>query len=433
MVVKTNSLHPKLAFFALTFFMLLVPFHTTFVQGAEGVSIEKDVLLEWPIQGIEDLPNEVTFSLYDSENAIVPLATQSFSRGKYVLDFEFNKSDGVASGSIARFKVAFTNKLDLGTASDESKHPKEIWAEFSMNNTVVGDRKKVSDDAMVQLLLASDASIATYLTLAYQGDENPITTIYKDLPLSSASGTSSNDYITSLFSVYSPTDASVNGLSGSQDWFASGNNIYYAYNGGFVGIGTTDPKAPIDFGTSSTPGRPYWLMYNDNVGINMGIWRDTPGPNDSAFVLNYAGAFILGKSTSAATPTFGTEWMRITTDGNVGIGTATPSYKLAVNGTIGCKELTVTSTGWADFVFEKNYRLPPLTEVETFISENKHLPGIPSEADVKKNGISVGDMNSKLLQKIEELTLYMIDLKKENDSLKAKLDGIQEELGKQHD
>lgn len=122
------------------------------------------------------------------------------------------------------------------------------------------------------------------------------------------------------------------------------------------------------------------------------------------------------------------EKMRITSDGKVGIGTTNPTYTLSVNGTIGCKEVTVTSTGWSDFVFENSYRLPPLNEVEEYISKNKHLPGIPTEAEVNKNGISVGNISSKLLQKIEELTLYMIDLKKENESLKAQLATIHKQL-----
>ena len=113
--------------------------------------------------------------------------------------------------------------------------------------------------------------------------------------------------------------------------------------------------------------------------------------------------------------------MRIDSKGNVGIGTTNPgTYKLAVVGSIRAQEIVV-DTGWSDFVFENNYRLPPLNEVEQFISENKHLPGIPTEAEVKKNGITLGNISSKLLQKIEELTLYVIDLKKENDSLKEQL------------
>jgi len=113
--------------------------------------------------------------------------------------------------------------------------------------------------------------------------------------------------------------------------------------------------------------------------------------------------------------------------GNVGIGTTNPSYKLAVNGTIRAKEIMV-DTGWSDFVFEENYRLPPLNEVEHFISKNKHLPGVPTEAEVKESGVTLGNISSKLLQKIEELTLYVIQLNKENDSLKTQLAAIQKQL-----
>ena len=121
--------------------------------------------------------------------------------------------------------------------------------------------------------------------------------------------------------------------------------------------------------------------------------------------------------------------MVISNTGNVGIGLGTtlPTNKLDVLGTIRCTELIVTSA-WADFVFEEGYKLPALSEVEDFISTNKHLPGIPSEAEVKENGVSVGSISSKLLQKIEELTLYVIDIKKENNLLKGELATIQAQL-----
>ena len=79
-------------------------------------------------------------------------------------------------------------------------------------------------------------------------------------------------------------------------------------------------------------------------------------------------------------------------------------------------------------MFEDTYKLPPLNEVEEYIAINKHLPEIPTEAEVKEKGISVGDVSSKLLQKIEELTLYVIDLKKENNSLKTQVAVIQDRL-----
>ncbi|MCT4603599.1 MAG: hypothetical protein N4A59_11960 [Marinifilum sp.] len=99
---------------------------------------------------------------------------------------------------------------------------------------------------------------------------------------------------------------------------------------------------------------------------------------------------------------------------SVGIGTATTgTHKLAVNGTIGAREIKVEASAWSDFVFEDNYQLKDLEEVESYIEENKHLPDVPSEKEVLENGIQLGEMDAKLLQKIEELTLYLINQNKQ--------------------
>lgn len=97
----------------------------------------------------------------------------------------------------------------------------------------------------------------------------------------------------------------------------------------------------------------------------------------------------------------------------VGIGTTDPgNYKLAVEGTIGARGIDVKVGAWSDFVFEKDYTLKSLEEVAIFIEKNKHLPDVPSEAEVLEKGIDLAKMDAILLQKIEELTLYMIDLRK---------------------
>ena len=106
---------------------------------------------------------------------------------------------------------------------------------------------------------------------------------------------------------------------------------------------------------------------------------------------------------------------------SLAIGTTTSgSHKLAVEGSIGAREVKVEASGWSDFVFEPGYSLPTLEEVEQHIAEKGHLPEIPSEAEVTENGINLGEMNAKLLQKIEELTLYLIEQNKRMSNLEAR-------------
>ncbi|RZJ76953.1 MAG: hypothetical protein EOO45_00280 [Flavobacterium sp.] len=98
--------------------------------------------------------------------------------------------------------------------------------------------------------------------------------------------------------------------------------------------------------------------------------------------------------------------------GNVGIGTLNPLEKLSVKGKIRAQEVKVDMNGWADFVFTDHYKLLSLDSLANYIQMNKHLPGIPSTAEVLQNGIALGEMNKNLLQKVEELSLYAIEQNK---------------------
>ncbi|WP_053003820.1 tail fiber protein [Sphingobacterium sp. Ag1] len=99
--------------------------------------------------------------------------------------------------------------------------------------------------------------------------------------------------------------------------------------------------------------------------------------------------------------------------GKVGIKTEIPGdYDLAVKGKIRSQEIKVETSGWADYVFEEDYKLPTLEETEKFIQKNGHLPDVPKASEVETNGVSLGEMNKILLKKIEELTLQVIQLNK---------------------
>lgn len=118
----------------------------------------------------------------------------------------------------------------------------------------------------------------------------------------------------------------------------------------------------------------------------------------------------------------------ITGDGKtvIGVEPATVNlsddFKLFVkDGILTEKVQVMLSSSWPDYVFEPGYNLPSLNEVEQYVKNNKHLPNVPSAAEVSEKGIELGDMNAKLLRKIEELTLYMIDLKKQNNELQQRV------------
>lgn len=120
----------------------------------------------------------------------------------------------------------------------------------------------------------------------------------------------------------------------------------------------------------------------------------------------------------------GTSYIRSMTwlhqNGNVGIGTDNPAYKLAVNGTIRTKEIIV-DTGWSDFVFEDGYELRSLEDVQSHIEKHGHLPDVPSAATVESEGLSVGEAQKIMMQKIEELTLYMIEKDKQIEVLQQRI------------
>lgn len=198
----------------------------------------------------------------------------------------------------------------------------------------------------------------------------------------------------------------------------SSNELFRISGTGKIGVGKSSPKAFLDFGNVST-------------NRKIALWTDSDNDHQfhgfgvNSFVLRYqipttSNNHVFYAGTSATTSN---ELMRITGTGNVCIGTSTPAtgYKLTVDGKIICEELRVQLSPFPDYVFEPAYRLAPLNEVEAFIQTNKHLPGMPSAKEVETESVNVGEIELKLVEKVEELTLHLIAQQKEIEKLKQTL------------
>lgn len=212
-------------------------------------------------------------------------------------------------------------------------------------------------------------------------------------------------------------------------------------NIGFVGINATQPEEQLHvignvkcqegkfIGKISTGGI-YGELQSDLDGIPYS-GDETYGTIEVNNSMNFNNGFTAGNATitdlSVSNLTAGSMSVSSLNLNSLTIGAKKPSgtffnkYKLAVDGTIIAQEMITQSKFWADKVFHKGYKLYSLKELEEFITTHKHLPEIPSEKEILENGIAIDDMLRLQMQKIEELTLYVIQQQKEIDALKKKI------------
>lgn len=257
------------------------------------------------------------------------------------------------------------------------------------------------------------------------------------------------------------TDNSVSANGSYQYRIASKNTGGQSAFSNEITVNTTSnaPTAPSNLSSSNVTSSSLQLNWTDNSsnednfviernanGAGFQVLTSTVAANSTTYTdnsvsangsyqyrvasKNSSGQSAFSNSITASTPSDpgsgggSTAWVddgnnNITfSSGNVGIGTNNVSEKLVVKGTVLAEEIKVQNVPASDYVFETDYNLRPINEVEAFVKENKHLPDIPSAEEFKTNGVGLGEMDNMLLRKVEELTLYVIELQKQMNQLK---------------
>ncbi len=204
--------------------------------------------------------------------------------------------------------------------------------------------------------------------------------------------------------------------------------------GSNVGIGYSSPEFKLHIITGGNMDRSIGFSNADSYINDQSSLIYTAGGNGYG-IFQSAGNLLIQPRTSAARGIFfntydGNELstrFSINSNGNVGIGTTTPDAELAVKGQIHTQEVKVDLNGSVapDFVFEDNYDLRTLEETELYITLHRHLPEIPSASEMEENGFELKKMNLKLLQKVEELTLYLIEQNKKIETLHNKVEQLE--------
>ncbi|MEA4841143.1 MAG: hypothetical protein VB110_09085 [Bacteroidales bacterium] len=321
---------------------------------------------------------------------------------------------------------------------------------FDMDDIIIYSVDKTGNESFVTLITAYDnRTVSTIIPsgkarIVFSGNNeggggyiNGFTGFSINYSADNSFSISENSYVTGNSYVHG--SSTVDGISMfNGNAFFSGRGIF----NGYVGIGTSTPSEKLEIRGairgSSTGGA---LKVRTNYGyVELGPQEATSSnfkTDLSKFLFNkpvyfQTGALSSYSTTDLSLQTNGTTRMTVAnSSGNVGINTTNPQYQLDVKGTIRATEVLVQSVdSFPDFVFKENYLLPKLTEVNNYIQTNGHLPNIPSAAEVKGKGINLVDMQVKLLQKIEELTLYTIDQNKKIEKQNEVIQTLQEKIEK---
>jgi hypothetical protein len=214
---------------------------------------------------------------------------------------------------------------------------------------------------------------------------------------------------------------------------SQGSKHVMSLDAGNVGIGTTTPTHKLDVYAPEGQWKARFQGPDGYITIGPAnsswahIYTDRPAFIFNQSIFSFPGGFSSFGTANLTLQTNGNVKMTVlSSNGNIGIGTSSPDEKLTVKGNIHAEEVIIDLAVPApDYVFEPNYSLTSLDEVQAYIAHHKHLPEVPSAKEMETNGVKVAEMEMILLKKIEEMTLYMIELKNQNKTLLKRVEQLE--------
>ncbi len=348
-------------------------------------------------------------AIYLQETGTLSLMTQKPLRFK--MDANGNVSIGTSQTNY--FVVKESGKLGVNT--------NDPTASFDINGNL-----RIRQGAAENYVLTSTANgtgLWKEMKLALNGNTLTIANLNTSVDLSGFRQTLSYDG-TSL--VLSNNGGSVP-VSSFSHWTKANNKL--STNLG-IGVGTTTPdyssKIHVKGNSKAVFLEP--VIANGTGYVDIGFSNPGVG-HESWIILSHVNDPEKGNALMFWSR-LGAPLILVGNDVRMGIGTANPQYTLDVRGEAHFCVVRVSTQGWCDYVFDEDYRLPDLGELEHYIKQNKHLPGIPPEAEVLETGIDLGEMNKKLLEKIEELTLIIIEQNKAIEAQDARIEILEQTISK---
>lgn len=362
----------------------------------------------------------------------------------------------ITTSSIAQENtISEEGNIGLGTGTTVPHERLQVAGRVRIDSTlVVSDSVNMASSARVgaDLKVEGNLFLPSIPQLQSFQDETILT--------SGAGGLTSKFPLVDLIDViYSKNCSSIGGVVQSPTWANGPNKLFSECPEVRVGIGTVNPAYSLDvFGSSKILGH-LWTQASFSVGANdnpftkfnlvntnrtAAIQVSTVGnikpyqrlmyfeydnPDTKIFeVLNTASnytAFSLKANGELDIHNGTVPLFHLGTDGMLSINNGTrETFKVEAGGLTRARKIKVDADVWADYVFEDDYVLMPLSEVESFLKQHKHLPAVPSEQVIKEEGIDLAEMNAKMMEKIEELTLYLIQQNKELENIKAELETL---------